>query len=226
VVVAGCLLAVAAPRPWTAATAPDDNASRFVTADGTVFAYQYLDTGRDRAATPVIFVNGGPGVSTRQQDLRWLEQLAADRPVLVYDQVGAGSSSRLTDPTGYTLDRARDDLETVRRHAGLDRVALVRHAWDAVVAASYVAAHLGRVEAVIALPPGSLDLDGHLAGDPSVRLCVLFVGLAALMSNRPDATLRAFASGLSVLALAVDLARGRCHRGRSLLRSSSVVGRR
>jgi proline iminopeptidase len=165
-----CLMAVAAPRPWAAGPAHDGGPSRFETTDGVVFAYHRLGAGRDRAAAPVIFLHGGPGVSTRQQDLLWLEGLARDRPVLAYDQIGTGGSSRLDDPTGYSLERARDDLETVRRHVGFDRVILVGHSWGAVVAASYVAVHPERVDAVIALTPGSLDQDTDLADDPSVRL--------------------------------------------------------
>jgi proline iminopeptidase len=164
------LLVVAAPRPWVSPSTDDVVASWFETTDGTSLTYHHLGSRRHRAATPVVFLHGGPGVSTLQQDLTWLEELARDRPVLTYDQIGTGGSSRLDDPTGYSLERARDDLEAMRRHAGFDRMVLVGHSWGAVIVASYVAAHPERVEAVIALAPGSLDPDGDLADDPSVRL--------------------------------------------------------
>jgi pimeloyl-ACP methyl ester carboxylesterase len=168
--VASVLLVVAAPRPWATGPARHEGPSQLSDANGDVFAYTYLGTEHEGAATPVIFLHGGPGVSTRQQDVPWLEELARDRPVFAYDQIGTGGSSRLPDPTGYSLERARNDLETIHDHVGFDQVILVGASWGAVVAAAYATAHPARVEALIALAPGSLNLDADVADDPSIRL--------------------------------------------------------
>jgi pimeloyl-ACP methyl ester carboxylesterase len=168
--VASVLLVVAAPRPMATGPARHEGPNQLTAANGDVFAYTYLGAEHEGAATPVIFLHGGPGVSTRQQDLPWLEELARGRPVIAYDQIGTGGSSRLPDPTGYSLERARDDLATIHDHLGSDQVILVGASWGAVVAAAYATAHPERVKALVALAPGSLDLDAEVADDPSVRL--------------------------------------------------------
>jgi pimeloyl-ACP methyl ester carboxylesterase len=167
--VTAVLVAVAGPRPLAAGPAPVEGAGRIRTPDGAELVYHHLGATTDLGTTPVVFLHGGPGVSTLAQDLPWLEELARVRPVVAYDQIGVGGSSRLADPTDYSLRRARDDLETVRRRVGFERMILVGHSWGSVVAASYVAEHPEHVDAVVALAPGSLD--GHeVADDPSVRL--------------------------------------------------------
>ncbi len=166
----GATLIVAAPRPYAAGPDRLSAPSSFRTDDGQVIAYQEFHPPSADGAVPMVFLNGGPGVSTRSQDTSWLTGISRTRSVVVYDQVGAGDSSRLHDPTGYTLKRARQDLEQVRRHLDLDRMILVGHSWGAVVAAEYVAHHPHHVEAFIALAPGALTPGVDVADDPSVRL--------------------------------------------------------
>jgi proline iminopeptidase len=80
---------------------------------------------------PLIFVHGGPGIADMAHDAAAFSALATDRDVYVYDRIGTGASSRLTDPTGYTTLRAVRDLEAVRAHTGAPRVVLVGHSWGA-----------------------------------------------------------------------------------------------
>jgi pimeloyl-ACP methyl ester carboxylesterase len=162
-------LLVAAPRLAATDHEPDAGPERLRTPDGHFLVYERLGS-EDGDVLPVLFLHGGPGVSTRTQDARWLQTLGRSRPVVVYDQLGAGGSSRLSDPTGYSLERARQDLEHLRLELNLDRVVLVGHSWGAVVAASYTAWRPDRVEALVALAPGTLDPEAMVIDDPSVRL--------------------------------------------------------
>lgn len=164
------LLAIAAPRPLAAGPDNDRGPSLFVGRDNNVFTYDQFNPGASDEAAPLIFLHGGPGVSTRAQDRPWLAALSRNRTVIAYDQLGAGGSSRLQDPTAYSLEGATQALEDVRASWGFDRMILVGHSWGAVVAANYAAQHTDHVEALIALAPGSLDPDAEDADDPSVRL--------------------------------------------------------
>jgi proline iminopeptidase len=163
-------LAVAAPRPGAGGPDRVVGPSLQIVAGGHVLAYQRFDHEVASEAVPLVFLHGGPGVSTRAQDVPWLAGLSRSRTVFVYDQLGAGGSARLEDPTGYDLQRAREDLEQLRRNHGFERMILVGHSWGAVLAANYAVHHRDHVEALIALAPGALTAVPDVAGDPSVRL--------------------------------------------------------
>jgi proline iminopeptidase len=76
--------------------------------------------------------------------------------VYAYDQVGAGRSERLDDPTGYTVARNVADLEAVRTTLGAQRLVLVGTSWGATLATSYLAAHPDRVAGLVLVSPGAL----------------------------------------------------------------------
>jgi proline iminopeptidase len=170
VVVSVLLLAIAAPRPFAAGPDNPRGPSLLVGADRDVFAYQIYNADPLHATTPLVFLHGGPGVSTRAQDGPWLAGLSRERTVIAYDQLGAGGSGRLPDPTGYSLEQTVQHLEQFRTSFGIDRMVLVGHSWGAVVAANYTAQHPDRVEALVALSPGSLEPGAEVADDPAVRL--------------------------------------------------------
>jgi proline iminopeptidase len=103
-------------------------------------------------------------------ELTTLAPVAGDgRDVWAYEQRGAGLSTRLADPRGYTVQRAVDDLEEVRLRIGAPRMMLLGHSHGAFVVAAYLAAHPDRVDKVIFSSPGDLDLGG-LGGRPQKRL--------------------------------------------------------
>jgi len=139
--------------------------------DGTALAVHVT---RAVAATqpPLVVVHGGPGVADMAHDVPVFADLAADRDVYVYDQIGAGASSRLADPAGYTTERGVQDLDAVRALTGADRIALLGHSWGAVIVTRYVSDHPDRVSAVVFSAPGALpDADGQIRpGDPTIRL--------------------------------------------------------
>ena len=60
---------------------------------------------------PLVTVHGGPGAT--HDYLEPLEALAEDRPVVFYDQLGAGKSDAPDDVELWTNDRLVDELERV-----------------------------------------------------------------------------------------------------------------
>lgn len=121
---------------------------------------------------PVIAVHGGPGVADMAQDAPAFAPLATDREVYVYDRVGAGASTRLADPSGYTTTRAVQDLEAVRVYTGASRVVLHGHSWGALIVVAYAQEHPDHVAALVLSAPGDLPLGGAppVPGDLSTRL--------------------------------------------------------
>lgn len=125
---------------------------------GSELAYVRRAPKRVTRAEPVVFLHGGPGVADLRADAAFYGRLAADGfQVYVYDQLGAGRSARLTDPTGYGLTRDVADLEAIRRTVGAERLNLVARGHGAQVAAAYLAGHPDRVARALLYSPAGLS---------------------------------------------------------------------
>ena len=158
------------PGPGANPPSPPPGAAWLVRPDGTRLALHVT-----RAAKPVdpplIVIHGGPGVADMAHDAPAFAALATSRDVYVYDQIGAGASSRLSDPSGYTTARAVEDLEAVRTATGSERVALLGHSWGARVATAYLIRHPSRVTAVVLSAPGEIPVGTDPPrGNPVTRL--------------------------------------------------------
>jgi proline iminopeptidase len=89
---------------------------------------------------PVVTVHGGPG-GTHYPYVPFMEQLAAedDRTVIFYDQLGCGRSERPSDPSLWSVERYRDELETVVDSLRLGSYHLWGHSWGTQLALNYAA---------------------------------------------------------------------------------------
>jgi len=101
---------------------------------------------------PLLALHGGPGgVSCR---FEVLAPLAADRPVIFYDQLGSGRSEHPSDTALWRVPRFVQEVDAVRRALKLDRIHLLGHSWGGALAAEYmIAARPTGVESVIFSSP-------------------------------------------------------------------------
>ncbi|MET9456880.1 alpha/beta fold hydrolase [Streptomyces canus] len=100
---------------------------------------------RSGEGDPLVLCHGGPGLWDMFGDMA---AMLGDRAsVIRWDQRGCGRSQRCAGP--WTTDRFVADLDVVRRHFGLDRMALLGHSWGAQLALSYTLAHPERVSTLI-----------------------------------------------------------------------------
>ena len=125
-------LALLAPAPgWaTEALRPGDG---FVMVTGGPVWYRVTGTGD---GIPLLVLHGGPGGTSC--GYAKLDPLGGERPVIRYDQLGTGRSGRPDDLSLWTLDRFVEEVDTVRRRLGLDRLHLLGHSWGGSLAAAYV----------------------------------------------------------------------------------------
>lgn len=130
----------------------------------------------DGTGTPLILVHGGPGISSVY--LTSMEALGDERPVVRYDQLGAGRSDVVTDTSLFTIRRFVEELETLRRHLALDRVHLYGHSWGSIVVMEYYRAH---PEHVASLTLASEVLDTQ----------AFFGNMRRLVSQMPDSMIQA-----------------------------------
>jgi L-proline amide hydrolase len=96
-------------------------------------------------ATPLLALHGGPG-STHHY-FGPLDGLAAERPVVVYDQIGCGGSDRPQD-IEWSVAVFREEVDAVRSQLGLDRIHLLGTSWGGMLALEHV---LSGAEGIVGL---------------------------------------------------------------------------
>lgn len=89
---------------------------------------------------PLIGINGGPGLSHHY--MRNIRVLACKgTPVILYDQVGNGNSTRIESLDYYpwllTVDYYVEELHKLINHLNLKEVFILGHSWGTVVAQEY-----------------------------------------------------------------------------------------
>jgi proline iminopeptidase len=121
------------------------------------------------AALPVIAVNGGPGLSHAYMMMNDLwEQVGRDRLVILYDQRGTGASKKAAAGAAQELSQTMEaqvaDLDAVRAHFGIEKVALVGDSYGGFLVMAYAAAHADHVAKVVLSdsPPPSFKTMVHL----------------------------------------------------------------
>ena len=105
----------------------------------------------DGSGTPLIVVHGGPGAGSFY--LKPFAALGSDRPVIRYDQLGAGKADHPADTTVFTLERAVRELQALRDSLGLAEVHLYGHSWGAMLVEAYMETRPSGVRSVILSSP-------------------------------------------------------------------------
>lgn len=105
----------------------------YIDVDGGQVWYQIVGSG---SATPLLLLHGGPGAPGHY--LKPLERIAVDRPVIFYDQLGAGRSPAPSDSSLWTVERFVKELAQVRAALGLEEVHILGHSWGSMLAMDYM----------------------------------------------------------------------------------------
>jgi len=124
---------------------------RLAVPGGTIW-YRVSGSG---SAMPVVLLHGGPGYSSYY--LKSLEALHDERPVIIYDQLGAGKSDHVTDTTLFTIPHFVAELDSLRAHLGYARWHVLGHSWGTILGLEYYRAHPDRV-ASLTLASAALDI--------------------------------------------------------------------
>lgn len=96
-----------------------------------------IDPESPSGRTPVLFLHGGPGGSC--DGFAVFEQLADERPVVMWDQLGSRRSTWAGPPQElWTRDRFCAEVDAVRAAYGLDEVVLYGHSWGGWLSIEYL----------------------------------------------------------------------------------------
>ena len=110
---------------------------------------------REAGVVPLLALHGGPG-STHNY-FGPLERLGGERPVVLYDQIGCGSSDRPHD-IEWSIAVFREEVDAVRSHVGLDRIHLLGTSWGGMLALEHVlSGAAGIVSLVLSSTLASID---------------------------------------------------------------------
>jgi proline iminopeptidase len=107
----------------------------------------YRISGSENKTTPVLLLHGGPGFPSDY--FKPLQELASDRPVIFYDQLGCGRSDKPDDSSLWNIKRFAEELSTLRIELGLDSIHLFAHSWGTMLAAEYMSTHPKGIKSII-----------------------------------------------------------------------------
>jgi proline iminopeptidase len=105
----------------------------FIQVTGGKVWYRVVGTGQ---GTPLLLLHGGPGFTSHYLDP--LRRLADERPVVFYDQLGAGRSEKPADVSLWRVERFVEELAQLRKALGLTSVHILGHSWGTQLAVDYL----------------------------------------------------------------------------------------
>lgn len=116
----------------------------------------YRMFGSDRPGTlPLLCLHGGPGAP--HDYLEPLESLATTRRVIFYDQVGCGNSDQPSNPELWKVPHFVEEVGTVRKALGLDRVHILGQSWGGMLGMEYALTQpSGLASLIVANSPASM----------------------------------------------------------------------
>ena len=120
----------------------------YVNVQGGRIWYRIIGSGTH---TPLLLLHGGPGAPSYY--LNPLAALADERPVIFYDQLGAGRSDKPTDVTLWRVERFVQELSELRRALGLTQVHILGHSWGTMLAVDYMMTKPAGVRSLILASP-------------------------------------------------------------------------
>jgi len=99
--------------------------------------YARVNGNLDGPRAPLLFVHGGPGAALWQ--FFPALPLAADRAVILYDQLDSGRSDAPGNSANWTVERFVDEIEAIRTALDLQSLHILGHSWGGIVANRYAA---------------------------------------------------------------------------------------
>jgi proline iminopeptidase len=120
------------------------------------------------AGAPLVVVHGGPDFDHTYL-LPDMDRLADAYRLVYYDQRGRGRSHGPLNLQDIDVDLFVEDLDALRRHLGLESLALVGHSWGGLLAMHYALAHPCSTSHLVLLntaPASAADME--LAGKDRV----------------------------------------------------------
>jgi len=119
-------------------------------------SYRVYQESESADKSPVIFIHGGPGVPLYGIENDF-QNIASERPVIFYDQLGCGESSIKnefkSDDSLWRLERFVEELAIVRESLNLKEVHLLGISFGTMILAEYMLSQPKGVKSIIFSSP-------------------------------------------------------------------------
>src|SRR5262245_57154520 len=96
---------------------------------------------------PIVFLHGGPGGGLAAAFCRFFDPHVYR--IVLFDQRGSGKSTPYAELRENTTWDLVADIETLRRHLGIERWAVFGGSWGSTLALAYAQTHPERVQALV-----------------------------------------------------------------------------
>jgi proline iminopeptidase len=107
----------------------------------------YWEVSGNPRGLPVIFLHGGPGAGATPAHRRFFDPTLYR--IVIFDQRGAGRSVPHGELTDNTTPLLIEDIETLRRHLGIESWHVFGGSWGSTLALAYAETHPEHVSALI-----------------------------------------------------------------------------
>jgi len=107
----------------------------------------YWEQSGNPNGVPVVFLHGGPGSGCSPQQRGFFDP--DHYRAILFDQRGAGLSTPYAATEANTTDHLVGDIETLRRHLGIDSWLVFGGSWGSTLALVYAIAHRDRCLALV-----------------------------------------------------------------------------
>ncbi|CAI5532515.1 unnamed protein product [Closterium sp. Naga37s-1] len=112
-----------------------------------VHTVYWEESGNPNGQQPVIFLHGGPGGGTSPANRRFFDPTCFR--IVLLDQRGAGRSTPHACLEENTTWHLVEDIETLRKHLGVDKWLVFGGSWGSTLSLVYAATHPDRVAGLI-----------------------------------------------------------------------------
>ena len=107
----------------------------------------YVEQSGNPRGVPVVFLHGGPGSGASASHRQFFDP--AFYRILIFDQRGAGRSLPLGELRDNSTPHLIADMETLRKHLGIERWMVFGGSWGSTLALAYAEHHPERCMALI-----------------------------------------------------------------------------
>lgn len=127
------------------------NGEAFVELNG--IRHWYRVAAAERGTVPLLILHGGPGGNVWNFERTIGPELERFSTVVYFEQRGSGRSAPPSSPDAYSLPLLVSDVDALRRHLGVERVALLGFSFGSELALEYALAHPEAVEKLVLQAP-------------------------------------------------------------------------
>ena len=107
----------------------------------------YWEQSGNPDGVPIIFLHGGPGAGASATHRQFFDP--DHYRIIIFDQRGAGRSTPLGSLNNNTTAHLVEDIETLRKHLGVERWHIFGGSWGSTLALSYASQHPERCISMI-----------------------------------------------------------------------------